>query len=247
MADPVVVEVLVADGEALADVVRDRGLGGGHTERAEDATADDLGVRSAVDRLEHQAERLVADVREWNRSPGADAAGRSRSDQTWKAASGVASIPATMPAVCDSRCAMVIGDAPAGWGTSNHGRYSVTGASRLSAPSSASSSTATAVKVFPIEPISKSVSGMTGMRDSSLGVAVRPEGERAVGVRDGERETWLCAALDRGEHGHVHGFDEARLRHAPIVLPPVTLGCARPRLRAEPPNGGCNPHRTSRQ
>ena len=140
VADPVVVEVLVADGEALADVVRDRRLGGGHAERVQDATADDLGVRSAVDRLEHQAERFVADVRVVE-----PLAGRRRRRQVAQRPDLEGRLGRGVDPgddACGVRQQVRDGDRrrAGGWGTANHGRYSATGASRLSAPSSASCS-----------------------------------------------------------------------------------------------------------
>jgi hypothetical protein len=62
ISDPVVVEILVADGESGMDVVRDRGLRGGHSERFEDAGTEEVGVRSTLDGFQHESKCLVAHV-----------------------------------------------------------------------------------------------------------------------------------------------------------------------------------------
>ena len=71
---------------------------------------------------------------------------------------------------------------------SNQGRYRVTGASRSTSPSSRSWRSATLVSVFPIEPISKSVVGATGVSGGDVGVAERLGGDDPVAVGDRERE-----------------------------------------------------------
>src|SRR5437773_9085323 len=59
----VVVERLVPDRQALARLVRDGRFGVLHVERLEDACADDLGIRPAIQLLERGAEDLEAEVR----------------------------------------------------------------------------------------------------------------------------------------------------------------------------------------
>src|SRR4051795_947783 len=59
---PIVAQVLIADGEAGAHVIRDGGLGRGHPERPEDPLAKEFAVGPALDRIDDQAEGLVADV-----------------------------------------------------------------------------------------------------------------------------------------------------------------------------------------
>jgi len=63
IAEPVVVQVLVADRQACAELMRDRRLGRRHAERVEDPRSDHVPVRAFLQRFEHQPERLVADVR----------------------------------------------------------------------------------------------------------------------------------------------------------------------------------------
>ena len=222
MADPVVVEVLVADCEALADVVRDRGLGGGHAERVEDATADDLGVRSAVDRLEHQAERLVADVRVVE-----PLAGRRRRRQVAQRPDLEGRLGRGVDPGDDARGVrqqVRDGDRRRAGGLGNGEPRQVLrdGRVKVERPLVSELQRGHRRECLPDRADLEERLGHDRDARLELGVAVRPEGERAVAVRDGERETRLCAALDRGERGHVHGFDEARLRHASIVLPPLT-------------------------
>ena len=75
------------------------------------------------------------------------------------------------PAVCVNSCRVVAGVQLSFAGMSRYARrYSLAGASSSIRPCSQSCITATAVKVFVMEPILKTVSSVTGMADSVFAV-----------------------------------------------------------------------------